>query len=46
MIGRKDMHMHTGPTEVMKWETRFSFVSGLIRVPYGLGRGQSCHLGL
>jgi hypothetical protein len=36
--------MHTGPTKVMKWETRFSFVSGLIRVPYSSGRGQSCHL--
>jgi hypothetical protein len=46
MIGRKAMRMHTGPTEVMKWETRFSFVSGLIRVPYGSGRGQSCHLDL
>jgi hypothetical protein len=40
------MRMHTGPTEVMKWETRFSFVSSLIRVPYGSGRGQSCHLDL
>jgi hypothetical protein len=40
------MLMHTGPTEVMKWETRFSFVSGLIRVPYSLGRGQSFHLDL
>ena len=30
------MRMHTGPTEFMKWETRFSFVLGLIRVPYGL----------
>jgi hypothetical protein len=26
------MWMHTGPTEVMKWETKFSFISGLIRV--------------
>jgi hypothetical protein len=40
------MKMHIGPTEVMKWETRFSFVSGLIRVPYGSGRGQICHLDL
>jgi hypothetical protein len=31
------MWMHTGPIKVMKWETRFSFVSGLIRVPYGSG---------
>jgi hypothetical protein len=40
------MQMHTGPNEVMKWETKFSFVSGLIRVPYGSGRGQNCHFGL
>jgi hypothetical protein len=33
------MRMHTGPTEVMKWETRFSFVSGLIRVPYWFEKG-------
>jgi hypothetical protein len=46
MIGRKVMRMHTGPTEVMKWATRFSFISGLIRVPYGSGREKSCHLDL
>jgi hypothetical protein len=46
MIGRKVMQMHTGLTEVMNWETKFSFVSGLIRVPYGSRRGQSCHLDL
>jgi hypothetical protein len=39
---QKIMRMHTGLTEAMKWETRFSFVSGLTRVPYGSGRGQSC----
>jgi hypothetical protein len=32
--------------QVMKWETRFSFVSSLIRIPYGSGRGQSCHFDL
>jgi hypothetical protein len=34
------MRMHTEPTEVMEWETRFSFVSILMRIPYGSGRGQ------
>jgi hypothetical protein len=40
------MRMHTRPIEVMEWENRFSFISGLIRVPYGSGRGKSCHLDL
>jgi hypothetical protein len=46
MIDRKVMRIHTGLNEVMKWEIRFSFVSRLIRVPFGSGRGQSCHLDL
>jgi hypothetical protein len=46
MIDRKVMLMHTGLTEVIKWEIRFSFVSCLIRVPFGLGREQICHLDL
>jgi hypothetical protein len=40
------MQMHTGPTKVMKWETKVSFISGLIRVPYGSERGKSFHLDL
>jgi hypothetical protein len=39
MIDRKVMRMHTGLIEVIKWEIRFSFVSGLIRVPYRFGKG-------
>jgi hypothetical protein len=27
---------------VIKWDIKFSFISGLIRVPFGSGRGQSC----
>jgi hypothetical protein len=43
---QKVMLMHIGLTEVIKWEIKFSFVSGLIRVPFGSGRGQSCRLDL
>jgi hypothetical protein len=46
MIDRKVMLMHIGLTEVIKWEINSSFVSGLIRVPFGSGRGQRCHLDL
>jgi hypothetical protein len=46
MIDINVMRMHTGLTKFIKWEIRFSFVSHLIRVPFGSGRGQSCHLDL
>jgi hypothetical protein len=44
MIDIKVMLMHIGLTKVIKWEIMFSFISGLIRVPFSSGRGQSCHL--
>jgi hypothetical protein len=46
MIDIKVMLMNIGLTEVIKWEIKFSFVSNPIRVPFGSGRGQSCHLDL
>jgi hypothetical protein len=46
MIEKKVMLMHIGLTEVIKWEIKFSFVSSLIRVPFGSGRGKSCHFNL
>jgi hypothetical protein len=46
MIDKKVMLMHIGLTEVIKWEIKFSFISGLIRVPFSLGKGQSCRLDL
>jgi hypothetical protein len=46
MIDINVMLMHIGLTEFIKWEINFSFVSCLIRVPFGSRRGQSCHLDL
>jgi hypothetical protein len=46
MIDKKFMFMHIGFTKFIKWEIEFSFVLGLIRVPFSLGRGQSCRLDL
>jgi hypothetical protein len=46
MIDIKVMLMHIGLTEVIKWEIRLSSILSLIRVPFGLERGQSCHLDL
>jgi hypothetical protein len=46
MIDKKVMLMHIGLIKVIKLEIKFSFVSGLIRVPFGLGKGQSCRLDL
>jgi hypothetical protein len=40
------MLMHIGLIEVIKLEIKFSFISCLIRVPFGLGKGQSCCLDL
>jgi hypothetical protein len=46
MIDRKFMLIHIGMTEVIKWAINFSFILGLIRVPFSFGMGQSCRLDL
>jgi hypothetical protein len=46
MIYIKVTLMHIGLIEVIKLEIKFSFISGLIRVPFGSGRGKSCRLDL
>jgi hypothetical protein len=46
MIYRKVMLMQIGMIEVIKLEIIFSFILAVVRVPFSLGKEQSCRLDL